>query len=196
MGGPDESNTLLEDAAASGGSPATVAALGWYGNRTDYLLGRLRGANPATKAAAALALFGLTGIELTDDEPAPTFAPEEGPFEAKYPEVDPPTELSAEPDAWSALLARHRTKSAPHTRYRFGRPWVAEASLRELEHDLTTPEVREWAHLELVARTGTRAPLDRGAFVARQRRELAAMRAALAGSLQRIPGAWPTQAAR
>ena len=54
MGGPDEFNTLLEDAAA-GGSPATVAALGWYGNldATDYLLGRLRGANPATKAAAA-----------------------------------------------------------------------------------------------------------------------------------------------
>ncbi len=193
VSGGAEDLDLLRGAAAAG-SAAVPEALGWFGHAAavDDLLASLAGES----APAALdALQRVTAATLTDADPAPEYEKGKEPFTASEGPVPEPIPLCADPEAWRAWWKEHGKRVRPGTRLRFGRPWTPGDDLRELEHPLSVPRRRRLAYLELCARMPGAAPLDIEAFIARQRRELAAL-GDLAARTRAAPGTWPVHLKR
>ncbi len=166
-------------------TPVRAEALGWYGHAASaaVLLKALTFDHEATVAAAARALWTLTGAPITDDDPSPE--PEVEPFaratwdDDALPEC--PEELSVDPAPWSAWWARYGARASTDERWRFGRRWRAGDAVRVLAAQSSRPRERRWAAMELVARTGRRLPLDAWRFIPRQLEQIAAWREAVAG---------------
>ncbi len=193
--GHDALPLLLEDAATEG-SPTLVRALGWFGDLgpVDHLIGRLQGGPPGVVAAAAEALWRLTGAALTDDAPAPTYEAGDEPF--LRPRADPTRELllSTKAVVWETWWREHRDRATPGKRYRYGHEWTLWDDLAGLEDPLATPSEREVCHLELVARSGATLPFDGRRFIAHQRAEIAALHGFLAERRDlAAQGGWPTR---
>jgi len=181
-------------AACAAGSALAMEALGWLGHAdaVDELLGQLEG---AFAPAALEALQRITGATLTEVDPAPEYEPGKGPFTRSQGPVPLPILLCPDAEAWRAWWREHGKAARRGIRWRFGHPWSPADDLGEIELAVSTRVPRRLAFLELCARTGATAPLDLDAFVARQRRELAAW-ADLAGRARVAPGTWPVKLGR
>ena len=181
-------------AACAAGSALAMEALGWLGHAdaVDELLGQLGG---ACAPAALEALQRITGATLTEADPAPEYEPGKGPFTQNHGPVPLPVPLCPDPEAWLAWWREHGKAARRTTRWRFGHPWSPEDDLGEIELAPSTRGPRRLAFLELCARTGATAPFDLEAFVARQRRELAAW-SELARGARVSPGTWPVKLGR
>ena len=185
----------LASGTVQGASQPLVEGVGWYGSSelVPWLLQRLG----CGEKAAVAALQRITGASLTEDDPDPEYPPEAHPFLGRA--KPPPTSLvlTAEAAAWRAWWKKHGSAARPGTRWRYGHPWSAEDDLWEMESAPVSPRERRLAYLELVARTGEKLPFDPSAFVAHQRREIEAWRAALeVGAARRGQGGFPTRLER
>ncbi len=193
LGSGPEGRDILEGAAAAG-SPAVLEALGWYGHpaSVDLLLARLeRGGAPAAVAA----LQRITGASLTDADPDPEYPPDALPFTRPGGAVPRADVLSADPALWRGWWERHGKRARPDLRHRFGHPWSPRDGLSEMEDRSSIRRDRRAAFLELCARSGGVAPFDVEAFVARQRRQLAAW-AEVVAARRGSTGTWPVRLAR
>jgi len=190
VAGTPEDLPALRTAAAAG-SAVAIEALGWLGHAdaVDDLLGQLSG---ACAPAAFEALQRITGASLTEADPAPEYERGKGPFTQGQGPVPLPIPLCPDPEAWRAWWKEHGKDARRTVRWRFGHPWSPADDLGEIELPPSMRGPRRLAFLELCARTGVTAPLDLDAFVARQRRELAAW-ADLAGRARVPPGSWPVK---
>jgi hypothetical protein len=175
--------------ASAAGSVVAIEALGWLGHAdaVDELLGQLTG---SSAPAALEALQRITGATLLEVNPVPEYQPGEGPFTQAQGPVPLPVPLCPDPQAWRAWWTEYGKAARRGIRWRFGHPWSPADDLAEIELAVSTRGPRRMAFLELCARTGATAPLDLDAFVARQRRELAAL-AELSGRARVSPGTWP-----
>jgi hypothetical protein len=178
-------------AACAAGSAVAVEALGWLGHAdaVDDLLAQLSG---ACAPVAFEALQRITGASLTEADPAPEYERGKGPFTQGQGPVPLPIPLCPDAKAWRAWWKEHGKDARRAVRWRFGHPWSPADDLGEIELPPSMRGPRRLAFLELCARTGVTAPLDLDAFVARQRRELAAW-AELAGRARVSPGTWPVK---
>jgi hypothetical protein len=194
VAGTAEDLGLLRGAAAAG-SAAAVGALGWHGHpeAVSDLLAMLEG----DLAPAALdALQRITAATLTEADPEPRYEEGSEPFAASEGPVPDPVPLVLDPGPWRAWWKEHGTRIRPGTRCRFGHAWSPADDVNELEAPLSVPRIRRLAHLELCARTAGGAPLDLDAFVARQRRQLAAWGEIAARSARGASGGWPVRPGR
>ncbi|HZJ54196.1 MAG TPA: hypothetical protein VFD38_08650, partial [Myxococcaceae bacterium] len=193
VAGTPEDLPVLRAACAAGSAPA-MEALGWLGHAdaVDELLGQL---GRASAAAALEALQRITGATLLGADPASEYEPGKGPFTRSQGPVPLPVPLCPDPEPWRAWWREHGKAARRTTRWRFGHPWSPEDDLGEIELAPSTRGPRRLAFLELCARTGATPPLDLDAFVARQRRELAAA-AELARRARVSPGTWPVKLGR
>jgi hypothetical protein len=193
VAGTAEDLPILRTACAAGSAPA-MEAMGWLGHAdaVDDLLAQLTG--PCAPAAFE-ALQRITGATLTEADPAPEYEPGKGPFTQGQGQVPLPVPLCPDAEAWRAWWREHGKAARRTIRWRFGHPWSPEDDLGEIELAPSTRGPRRLAFLELCARTGATAPLDLDAFVARQRRELAAL-AELVRRARVSPGTWPVKLGR
>jgi hypothetical protein len=190
VAGTAEDLPLLR-AACGAGSPLAMEALGWLGHAdaVDELLGQLGG---SSAPVALEALQRITGATLLEADPAPEYEPGKEPFTQSQGPVPLPVLLCPDAKAWRAWWMEHGKAARRAIRWRFGHPWSLADDLGEIELAVSTRGPRRLAFLELCARTGATAPFDLDAFVARQRRELAAW-AELTGRARVAPGTWPVK---
>jgi hypothetical protein len=187
--GPEAAD-LLRRAGASG-SVTALEALGWYGNAAviDDLLDHMEG---ETAEAAVTGLQLITGASLTDAGALPAGAE---PFTAAEGPVPPQAILSTDPAAWRDWWKEHGKAAKADVRYRFGHTYGLEDDLGQIEAPHATEAERRIAYLELCARSGGTLPFDAGAFVARQRRQIADWSAHLAQK-RGARGGWPVRLER
>jgi hypothetical protein len=100
-----------------------------------------------------------------------------------------------DPEVWRAWWKEHGKAAKTGTRYRFGHACGLEDDLGQIDAPLAAEGERRIAYLELCARSGGNLPLDAGAFVARQRQQIAAWSAFLAQK-RGAPGTWPVRLER
>jgi len=153
-------------ATAAMGSACALEALGWYGH-PEAVPFLLDGLQGETAAAAARALELLAGASL----------------------------ITADPGPWREWWAEHEKTIRPGARHRFGHPWSLADDLRQIEASEARSRERRIAFLELCARSGSSLPFDAGAFVARQRRQIAEW-SALVAQKHPQPGGWPVRLER
>jgi hypothetical protein len=151
-------------------------AVGWLGQvaLVEPLLAALGKANAESRAAsraptvlevdAGRALYRITGAELQEREP-------EGEREAD--------ERKPVPDAsrWEGWWKEHRPRFDPERKYRFGQAFSPLLTLEELSGDGASFAERTTGMLEISTLAGG-SRLDTHDWVARQREEIAALRAA------------------
>ena len=169
------------------GDPAAVPAL-------------VRALTEADAEAAALALFVLTGADLTAETFVPDVPDEDERFEdEKTPDAAQPAEaeprgttvvaLATDPEAWAAWWAAHETAFAEGTRYRLGWPAGPASQVASLASPALPHAVRGLVADELTVRYGMPVAFDTTWSVARQQAALAAMRA-WAEAQAFVPGRW------
>jgi hypothetical protein len=178
----------FEAALGRNTSPALLEAVGWFGSVqfVDLLLAELQ-----KKSLPALeALQRFTGASLTDAVPAPEYEPEQLPFTPGFQPKLPVFDLTPSPALWSAWWAQHGKRARPSIRHRWGHPWTLKDNLWEMRDAAISGPMRDWAHLEAVARTRLEQPLDTWDFVARQEAQLEQCRVYLEEQSVK-PGTWP-----
>lgn len=187
LGGDAETARSAIATAWSGApSPGLIEATGWLGDVT--FVPRLLRCLGDGEIRALAALQRITGASLTEDEPARTYDERERPFSAGFPWPDGEDELTPDAEAWRAWWASYGSRVERGARVRFGRPWCVEACVHEVESMAAMPRERRLAWLELVVRAGVRERLDVEAFVAVQKRQVAAIRAGVTSA-----GPWATR---
>ncbi len=199
VGGRSDLDRLIT-AARRAPTPDLARGVGRFGHpgAIDALLGLVGRADAPVALAAAEALARLTGAgpRETVDEPWSIDLP----FEADAPvRVTRPTRrvtrAAADVAGWREALARLRLDAMPAQKLRGGVPFVPLAIVAELEAPETPPAGREEALRELGLVTGLASSLRTRDWVARQRREIVALRA-LVGAAVAAPGAFFPEARR
>jgi hypothetical protein len=199
IGGDLDVRQALEEDRAASGSDAHIEALGWFGDLDciDYVLGRMEGGTPETKAVAAETLQMLTGAGLTKGNAAPEYPPDAQPFTQQDRPPEDAWPLLIDPKPWAAWWSQYRRNAQPGARYRFGHLWTPRDSLWQMEHPTSRTRVRMFAHLELVARLGGGIPLDVREFVVGQQRTIKEWTEYAVARRDRVaPGSWATNYAR
>jgi hypothetical protein len=171
-----------------------MAAFGWFGHieAVPWLIEQL-GAGGAVAEAAVGALHRITGAGLTKDDPEPEYEHGDLPFVRAPARPLPVVGLLPEPGPWDAWWRKYRGEARAGTRYRHGHVWAPEDNLWDMEDPLSDTITRRFCYLELVARTGVTLPFDPLHFVARQQRQIAALRGAVASAGGSASGNWPTR---
>lgn len=197
-GTPDLGDAAMHVAVASdeaglallhGDGPVTEVrceALGWYGHAASVgaLLHALDAGEKPVKAKAAEALWRITGVALTDEEPDPEL--DEEPFgevtftDDELPEC--PESLSVKRAVWESWWAKRAERVDRAARWRLGRRWRVCDLARGLASRTARPRERRWSALELVARTGSRLPFDAWRFLPEQLAQIERWRASARGT--------------
>ncbi len=192
-GSPDRGDAAMHVAIASdeaglallhGDGPMTEGrceALGWYGHAASVgaLLHALETGEKPVAAKAAEALWRITGVALTDEDPDPEL--DEEPFGEAFWTDDAlpacPESLSVKRAVWEAWWAKRAEKVDRTARWRYGRRWRVCDLVRGLASRESWPRERRWSALELVARTGSRHPFDAWRFLPQQLAQIDTWRA-------------------
>jgi hypothetical protein len=186
-GGPEHAALLLRSLQARR-APEAAEALGWFGHAAliDPLLAALEAENAARKQAlgapwpfeiaAARALVRITGVFLEDP------ADEHG------------LGITVEAAHWRALWSERRADFSADRKYRFGQPYHPLATLDELGERDTTALARSYARGELGAQALPGEALELADWVARQQREIEALRERFRrGELAHEAGQWTSR---
>jgi HEAT repeat protein len=192
-GGAEHGPALFEHATHTK-SPASIAALGWFGHlgAVEFLLDRLADEDEAACSAAVVALERILGASLTEITTDPEYPPEALPFERPFVDWEVEMDIFGEPVVWRAWWEKHRGRAKSGARYRYGSEWTIAHVMWEIEQPDAMLDTRRLAHMELVTRLGAEAPFDPEAFVAKQRRQLAAWHVVVQSRGSRIDDAsWP-----
>ena len=182
-----------------GDTPGAALPLGLLGDAAavPVLVRALSGAEPE---AAALALFVLTGADLTAETFVPD-APDDDERFADEPRAgDPPAPgaaprgttvvgLVTDPAPWEAWWAANDARFAPGTRYRLGWPAGPASEVASLASPRLPDAVRRLVADALVVRYRMPVAFDTEASVAAQHAALGEMRA-WAESQAFVPGRW------
>jgi HEAT repeat protein len=200
-------NVLIDIAKSDKVSDDVLIALG--------LLGDLRSvstifdclANPERAMAAAIALQTITGAALFGQVFIPDKVDPDELFEEERKKYDETgevprrsdgkpfgsnvTQLSTDPDAWKAWLTEHRSQFLSTWRYRHGKPFSPDASLKALRDERTPNRVRALICDEFVVRYRANVTLEIDMPVREQHRHLDALAQWVQANSKRfIPGAW------
>lgn len=194
IAGGEEGRNLLRDTFSREPSPAIIRALGWLGDPQviGELLGLLEAGDDEQKVAALVALESITGASISETFPEGV-SRDVPPFGAKYCEFEPEPDLVDDPEPWRDWWRRHRADVRPNTRYRYGHAYSLRDSLWMLEAEEFNNPQRDVAYTELIAWSGRALPLERDAFIARQRRQLDRWREAIGGLIDKPIGGWDSK---
>jgi hypothetical protein len=178
IAGGREARELLELELASRGHPASLRAIGWYGDVSfvPFLLGRLENGEPPVQDAALDALERLTGASITDVVPEPRYQKDDLPFARARRDFTPTAPLSLDPAPWRAWWKLHGHRAVAEHRYRWGHRWSPQDNLWELWQEDMLYRDRPFAAMELAVRS-SRVDLDWDDWVIRQRAAISQERA-------------------
>lgn len=183
LGAGAEALPVLVGALERSPSPEIVLGLGLLGHldALPVLLRALR--NEPLAAAAAEALYLLTGAELHEEAALPRDAQVAGLVVER---------LSTSQERWVAWLEVHglATSSGSALRHRLGVPFDPSRVLDELARTTLRPAIRDAMAIELTIRHRIPYRYSSRMLVAEQRKALASTRAELERSLRVEPGAW------